>query len=627
MKKRYKHLSDLCTMLYYYFILLGCGFIFTVNTRVYGIKMPISIIQQNILKYPELPFNVLVNEIEQNKISDIYFDNTLKTVISERTFDDISDYSITHINPYIINHLVDLSVKNHVNTVFLEIPQTSFIQFFGNNIMPLLTWSFLLYIIISVVSSSFRRMPSLTDFIPENKDEIVKTNISLSSFAGSPEIFRECTEVVSYLTNATIYQNAGAEIPRGILLEGPPGTGKTLLAKAIASETNASFISVAASEFVELYVGMGAAKIRNLFNIARENKPCIIFIDEIDAVARQRGSGSMVNNNDERDQTLNQLLAEMDGFTSNDEILVIAATNRKDVLDAAILRPGRFDRIITVSLPDLVSRRAILAVHSKNKILAKDVNLGLISELTAGFSGAQIKNLLNEAAILTARSGKIVITEANILSALDKLIVGLMKETDSRSLEIQRRVAIHEAGHALIAALFPEYFNVKKVSIQSTYNGVGGYIIFNEHPDIIDGGLYTKNLLLKRLVISMGGKAAEYTYYGEQFVSAGAVQDLKYANGLAKEMVSNLGMGKGELEVWASSNKYYDSDRIKELSDNESLILVNQAYNIAKILLDEYRDSLDRIVSLLLQKRILNTEELKSCIDYRNGDIPDNLWD
>lgn len=610
-------------MLLYFCVLLGYGLI-------NGMKVPLSIIERNVYKYPELSFNALVNEIEQNEISDIYFDHSLKTVISESIFDesdDISDYSTTYINPYLVDRLVDISVKNHVNTVFLEVPQPSFIQTFGNNIIPFVSWSFLLYIVISVVSNVFRGMPSLSGFSPEDKEEIIKTNVSLSSFAGSPEIFRECTEVVSYLSNATVYQNAGAEIPRGILLEGPPGTGKTLLAKAIASETNASFISVAASEFVELYVGMGASKIRSLFKTARENKPCIIFIDEIDAVARQRGSGAALNNNDERDQSLNQLLAEMDGFSNNEDILVIAATNRKDVLDAAILRPGRFDRIITVSLPDLASRRAILAVHSKNKILARDVNLGLISELTAGFSGAQIKNLLNEAAIFTARAGNVIITEANILSALDKLIVGLMKETDLRSSEIQRRVAIHEAGHALIAAIFPEYFIVKKVSIQSTYNGVGGYTIFNEHPDIIDGGLYTKDLLLKRLVISMGGKAAEYTYYGEQFVSAGAVQDLKYSNGLAKEMVGTFGMGKGNLEVWTSGNKYEDSDKIKELSDNESLVLVNQAYNIAKLLLSEYSDSLDRIVSLLLQKRILNTEELKSCIDYKNGVVPENLWE
>ena len=235
----------------------------------------------------------------------------------------------------------------------------------------------------------------------ENKEKIKQlkdNNVTLSSWAGSPEIFQECTEIVSYLKNGTIYKNAGAEIPKGILLEGPPGTGKTLIAKAIATEAEASFFSVSASEFVELFVGLGAQKVRNLFNEARQNKPAIIFIDEIDSVGRQRGAGINMGN-DEREQTLNQLLAEMDGFSPNDGVLVIAATNRKDVLDAALLRPGRFDRLVNIPLPDRSSRKEILKVHMKNKNMEPNINLDFISEITAGFSGAQLKNLLNEAAI------------------------------------------------------------------------------------------------------------------------------------------------------------------------------------------------------------------------------------
>ena len=283
-----------------------------------------------------------------------------------------------------------------------------------------------------------------------NKDipTIQKANISLSSFAGSPEIFQECTEVVSYLKNSTIYKNAGAEIPKGILLEGPPGTGKTLLAKAIASEAGANFISITASEFVEVFVGVGASKIRKLFENARNNKPCIIFIDEIDAVGRQRGAGINMAN-DEREQTLNQLLAEMDGFGDNEGILVIAATNRKDVLDSALLRPGRFDRLITVPLPDRDSRRQILNVHTKNKVFSKDVNLDLVAELTTGFSGAQLKNLMNEAAIYAARKGNTIINEIDIMNALDKLIIGLIKNNDTRDHVAKRRIAIHEVGHRL----------------------------------------------------------------------------------------------------------------------------------------------------------------------------------
>jgi cell division protease FtsH len=424
--------------------------------------------------------------------------------------------------------------------------------------------------------------------------------------------------VVSYLKNETIYKNAGAEVPRGVLLEGPPGTGKTLLAKAIASEADANFISIAASEFVEIFVGVGASKIRDLFKKARDNKPCIIFIDEIDAVGRQRGAG--VNfANDEREQTLNQLLAEMDGFANNDGILIIAATNRRDVLDNALLRPGRFDRIINVALPDMKSRRAILDVHKKTKTLKEDVNLDLVAELTQGFSGAQLKNLLNEAAIYAARQGNTVISNENLLAALDKVIVGLVKENDERTYETRRRVAIHESGHALLALHFSEYFELKKVSIQSTYNGAGGYTIFNEKKEIVEGGLYTKDLLIKRLAIALGGKAAENIIYGDQYVSLGAVQDLKQANDLAKKMIGNFGMGE-KLEVFfnddvegantpflgksLSSGGGY-SERTKDIFDKEVYHLIEDAYETSKTVLRENKDVMINMVDKLMEKEIL----------------------
>jgi cell division protease FtsH len=257
--------------------------------------------------------------------------------------------------------------------------------------------------------------------------------------------------------------------------------------------------------------------------------------------------------NDEREQTLNQLLAEMDGFADNDGIMVIAATNRKDVLDAALLRPGRFDRIITVPYPDRESRKSILEVHATNKKLDENINLDYIAELTAGFSGAQLKNLLNEAAIYAVRNGSVMITEANIVDALEKLVVGIVKTRDERSPESLKRVAIHEIGHAFLAAHFKEYFDLKKVTIQSTYNGAGGYTLFNEYLNITESGLYTKDLLTKRLIVTMGGKAAETIYYGNEYVSVGAVQDLKQANSLAKRMIGNYGMGN-KLEAFYNEN-------------------------------------------------------------------------
>lgn len=593
----------------------------------------------------ETSYNSLVKKIENHDVSKIYFSSTFRDVVFDETesnADNVLDYSYTRISPIVSNSLVDLSVKNKVETIFLQEPQAGPVQVAAGEVLGFINAYFVPFIFITFIISTIRSlfmfqsgnnpfqggMPGRLNMdLKKDKENMAISNITLASFAGSPEIFEECTEVVSYLKNSTVYKNAGAEIPKGILLEGPPGTGKTLLAKAIASEAEANFVSISASEFVEVFVGLGASKIRNLFTKARENKPCIIFIDEIDSVARQRGAGINLSN-DEREQTLNQLLAEMDGFSNNDGILVIAATNRKDVLDAAILRPGRFDRIINVPLPDRNSRRDILNVHSKNKKLATDINLDLVSELTGGFSGAEIKNLLNEAAIYAAREGRTIIEERDLLNALDKLVVGLTRKNDTRSDESRLRVAIHETGHALLCSLYDDCFELKKVTIQSTYNGAGGYTLFNEYPNITESGLYTKNLLRKRLVVSMGGKAAENLYYGEDYVSVGVVQDLKQANSIAQQMIGNYGMGK-QLETFYNENVgnsqnpflgrsmttgYKYSEKTKELMDKESLELVSQAYDDAKRLLAENREKMQIIIDVLIKNNTLYGNEFKQLI-------------
>jgi cell division protease FtsH len=584
----------------------------------------------------EVPYNKLIKQIEKNEISKIYFSNKYDDVISEdsnKIGNPLIDYTYTPISPFIANSLVDASIKNNIDTVFTQAERPTQIQQFASDSLLFVSNYFVPFVFISIFISFIRSFqmanmnrggmngfPKIGGNIDLSKDKenMKKANITINSFAGSPEIFEECTEVVSYLKNATLYKDAGAEIPKGILLEGPPGTGKTLLAKAIASEADANFVSISASEFVEVFVGVGAAKIRKLFQDARQNKPCIIFIDEIDSVGRQRGAGINMAN-DEREQTLNQLLAEMDGFESNDGVLVIAATNRKDVLDAALLRPGRFDRIITVALPDKNSRKDILKVHSKNKNLDSNINLELVAELTGGFSGAQIKNLLNEAAINAARNGSSIITETNILEALDKLVVGLIRKIDTRSDDSRRRIAIHETGHAFLCSFFNDYFELKKVTIQSTYNGAGGYTLFNEYQNITESGLYTKNLLKKRLIIAMGGKAAENIFYGEEYVSVGAVQDLKQANSIAQRMIGNYGMGK-LLESFYNENidsernpflgrslgngdKY--SEKTKEIMDAESLELVRNAYDEAKRILSENREKMDIIINELLEKNTI----------------------
>jgi cell division protease FtsH len=626
----------------YIFILFVSCLCYTNSLEVQRqIRYPItdSDIVQKIKPYLyEDQYTNLVSKIKTHKISELYFQPKLDTVVShntETTDKPILDYSITTINPAIVNSIVELADKNEVNTVFLkDPPQNEFVvgaanlfNFAVNSIFPIL----ILLSIFRVFNMNQSPMggggfgPNMGQKKQINVDKLSmqQNNITLSSFAGSEEIMRECTEVVSYLKNSTLYEMAGASIPRGILLEGPPGSGKTLLAKAIASEADANFVATAGSEFVEIFVGMGASKVRTLFDSARNSRPCIIFIDEIDAVGRQRGAGINMAN-DEREQTLNQLLAEMDGFANNDGIMVIAATNRKDVLDAALLRPGRFDRIITVPYPDRDSRKSILQVHATNKKLDENINLDYIAELTAGFSGAQLKNLLNEAAIYAVRQGSIVINENNILDALEKLIVGIVKTRDERSEESLKRVAIHEIGHAFLAAYFKQYFDLKKVTIQSTYNGAGGYTLFNEYLNITESGLYTKDLLMKRLIVTMGGKAAETIYYGNDYVSVGAVQDLKEANSLAKRMIGNYGMGN-KLEAFYNENVEDDrnpflgrslalgskySERTKDMMDRETLELVSFALTEAKNILMKNRTNVTVLVDCLIKNTTLIGSEI-----------------
>jgi cell division protease FtsH len=455
-------------------------------------------------------------------------------------------------------------------------------------------------------------------FLNKDDENYIAPNVSLSSWAGSPEVIEECKEVISYIENKELFNKMGAEMPKGILLEGPPGTGKTLLAKAIAGETNSTFIAISGSEFVELFVGMGASRVRDLFQNARNNNPCIIFIDEIDAVARQRGAGINMAN-DEREQTLNQLLYEMDGFNSNENIVVIAATNRRDVLDQAILRPGRFDRIIRVSLPDKDSREKIIEYYLNNKNIERNFDISSIADLTEGFSGAQIKNLINEAIILSARNKYTKLQEEYIFESFEKSVVGLIRKNATVDIVTQKRVAIHESGHSILTLLFNDTFDFKKASIQPTYNGAGGYTFFSEKPEIRNGGLYTKDMLKKRLIVSMGGKAAESLFYGNEYISLGAVEDLRQANKLAKRMIGNFGMGD-ELEVFFNEDVSDDSnpflgrslsigdkysEHTKFMMDKESLELVKNAYYTAFDLLEKHYDKLIHFSDLLLNNTVI----------------------
>ena len=534
-------------------------------------------------------------------IKQVYSNNDLTKII---TIDNDNKVNvIENISPLITKSILD---SNPNSFIFTESNPV------GNFISRL---SFPLFLVLGYLFlSNFNPLTRLTPPMQKSTFNIEKKNITLSDWAGSPEVKLECAEIVSYLENSTDYLRAGAEIPRGILLEGPPGTGKTLLAQAIANEAKATFMSISGSEFVELFVGLGAGRVRKLFADAKRNTPCIIFIDEIDAVGRQRGAGLNMGN-DEREQTLNQLLTEMDGFNTNGQVIVIAATNRRDILDNALLRPGRFDRIISIPLPDTESRKQILKTYLKNKQYT-NIDIDYLAEYTEGFSGAQLKNLVNEAAILTARNSQTIITQDAFMEALEKLTVGIKKENDYRDPIALKRVAIHELGHAFIASYYKEYFDMKKVTITSTYNGAGGYTLYTDKAKM--SGLYTKDMLKKRLEVILGGKAAESVFYGEDHITLGAMQDLKQANDLARKMISSFGMGD-KMKVFyeqgsenslpfigrdlGSGVRY--SEKIKELIDFECLDLVNEAYLEAIQLIKQNKDKINRLIPKLIKNKEL----------------------
>lgn len=577
--------------------------------------------------------------IDSNEIKKIYFSQDMKDVYfmddsgqdtesKNVNIEDTFRKSNTHVvtsNNIVSEKILQRADKNQIQTQVLEPPVNILaegLQFTGS-VFQFAVFTIVCMNLFRLLFGGNAKNGMNLPFLMLDEDRVIDTtvlNVTLDSWAGSREVFEECSEIVSYIKNASIYKAAGAEIPKGILLEGPPGTGKTLIAKVIAAETNATFFSMPASEFVELFVGMGASNVRDLFDEARENTPAIIFIDEIDAIGKQRG-GPTMGGSDEREQTLNQLLSEMDGFASNDGIIVIAATNRKDVLDAALLRPGRFDRVVYVPLPDRDSREDILKLYMKNKRMSHDVRIKYLSEITSGFSGADLKNLLNEAAINSARNGTIVITHQHLEDALEKIVIGIVRKTDIRSPGARYRIALHEIGHAFLAAYFREDFNVLKVSMKSTYTGVGGYTLFDEYPEIKDSGLYTKNLLKHRIIVSLGGKAVETLVFGEEHVSLGAMEDLKQANTLAGEMIGQYGMGK-ELETFYNDNQTpeqskstYSNELLNKI-DTERMDLVTLAYDEAKDILSYHMSKVEYLAQLLMNNTVLDGDIIRQHVLY-----------
>ncbi|PXF42518.1 ATP-dependent zinc metalloprotease FtsH 3 [Gracilariopsis chorda] len=454
---------------------------------------------------------------------------------------------------------------------------------------------------------------------------VPETGITFKDVAGVDGAKLELQEVVQFLKESERFTELGAKIPRGVILEGPPGTGKTLLARAVAGEAGVPFFSISGSEFVEMFVGVGASRVRDLFANAKKNAPCIIFIDEIDAVGRQRGAG-IAGGNDEREQTLNQMLTEMDGFEGNSGVIVIAATNRADVLDNALLRPGRFDRRVVVDLPDFNGRVSILNVHARGKPLAKDVDMEQVARRTPGFSGAALQNLLNEAAIFTARRQKTEIGQDEISDAIDRITIGAEKKETVMTPERQKLVAYHEAGHAVVGALTPDYDQVAKISIIPR-GGAGGLTFFAPNEQRVDSGLYSRQFLEGQLAVALGGRIAEELVFGDEKVTTGASNDLQRVTQVAKQMVTRFGMSNkvGQLSLnTEGSNPFLGramasggpqmSSVLKAEIDDEVRRLVNVAYTRAKSLLISNRKLLDDLAKLLIEKETVSAEEFQRLI-------------
>ncbi len=446
-----------------------------------------------------------------------------------------------------------------------------------------------------------------------------KTGIMFDDVAGIDEAKEELQEVVTFLKQPERFTAVGARIPKGVLLVGPPGTGKTLLAKAIAGEAAVPFFSISGSEFVEMFVGVGASRVRDLFKKAKENAPCLIFIDEIDAVGRQRGAG-IGGGNDEREQTLNQLLTEMDGFEGNTGIIIIAATNRPDVLDSALMRPGRFDRQVIVDAPDFKGRIEILEVHARNKKLAPDVSIESIARRTPGFSGADLANLLNEAAILTARRRKEAITLLEIDDAVDRVVAG-MEGTPLVDSKSKRLIAYHEVGHAIVGTLVKDHDPVQKVTLIPRGQAQGlTWFTPNE-----EQGLTTKAQLMARIAGALGGRAAEEEVFGYDEVTTGAGGDLQQVSDMARQMVTRFGMSDlGPLSLESSSGEVFlggglmiraeYSEEVAMKIDSEVRTLAEVGHQLARQIIRDNREVIDRLVELLIEKETIDGEEFRQIV-------------
>ena len=566
----------------------------------------------------EMTYTSFVSAVQEKNVSDVYINQNSAVPTGTVSVTLKDDGNTRKVNVSDVEQVEKLLTENQVEYRLSDVPKDSMLTTVVVPMLITLGGVFLIFFLMSRQngggnSKAMNFGKSRTKMSTKNEIKVTFRDV-----AGLREEKEELEEIVDFLKDPKKYIQVGARIPKGVLLEGPPGTGKTLLAKAVAGEAGVPFFSISGSDFVEMFVGVGASRVRDLFQDAKKNAPCIIFIDEIDAVARRRGSG-LGGGHDEREQTLNQLLVEMDGFGVNEGIIVMAATNRKDILDPAILRPGRFDRDVLVGRPDVGGREEILKVHARNKPLGDDVDLKQIAQTTAGFSGADLENLLNEAAILAAKENRVYIQQSDIRHAFVKVGIGPEKKSRIVSEKERRITAYHEAGHAILFHLLPDVGPVYSVSIIPT-GGAGGYTMpLPEKDDMFN----TKGHMLQEITVSLGGRVAEEEIFDD--ITTGASQDIKQATAIAKSMITKFGMSErlglinydnDSDEVFIGRDFGHTSrgygEKVAGTIDEEVKRIIDECYLKARTLIQEYHPVLEKCAQLLLEKEKITRSEFEA---------------
>ena len=566
----------------------------------------------------KMTYTSFVSAVQEKNVSDVYINQNSAVPTGTVSVTLKDDGNTRKVNVSDVEQVEKLLTENQVEYRLSDVPKDSMLTTVVVPMLITLGGVFLIFFLMSRQNGGGNS--KAMNFGKSRAKMSTKNEIKVTfrDVAGLREEKEELEEIVDFLKDPKKYIQVGARIPKGVLLEGPPGTGKTLLAKAVAGEAGVPFFSISGSDFVEMFVGVGASRVRDLFQDAKKNAPCIIFIDEIDAVARRRGSG-LGGGHDEREQTLNQLLVEMDGFGVNEGIIVMAATNRKDILDPAILRPGRFDRDVIVGRPDVGGREEILKVHARNKPLGDDVDLKQIAQTTAGFSGADLENLLNEAAILAAKENRVYIQQSDIRHAFVKVGIGPEKKSRIVSEKERRITAYHEAGHAILFHLLPDVGPVYSVSIIPT-GGAGGYTMpLPEKDDMFN----TKGHMLQEITVSLGGRVAEEEIFDD--ITTGASQDIKQATAIAKSMITKFGMSErlglinydnDSDEVFIGRDFGHTSrgygEKVAGTIDEEVKRIIDECYLKARTLIQEYHPVLEKCAQLLLEKEKITRSEFEA---------------